>query len=224
MKEALKKMRWQSVAKRILLIPIPIVMLPLGISGYFAAMLGSDPYSVFLDGMHVLTEITRGRVAMLIGVVLITLMIFFDRKYLGVGTVTLTLTIGPLIDLFLPMLTAAMYTTGEPDLFLRVVVLVSGALILSVGVGVFVAIDFGIGALEWVVILISKRFSTSVGRAKIVLDAALVATGWLMGGLVGVGTIVGIAATGLLIDVTLKCVRGPIKRFVGPLRNEENDV
>ena len=199
----------------------PAVLIPLGISGYFAAQLGSDPYSVFVDGVRTVMGITPGMVVIIFNAVVITLMLFFGRRYLKFGTVFLAMVVGPLIDVFLTLLTGALYFSGEPDLILRAVVMLCGAVTLSVGIGLLVAIDFGIGTLEWIIILVSKLFKLSVGRAKIVLDAFLVATGWLMGGLVGVGTVIGIVLTGLLIDVTLKLFANPIKRYVGPLSADE---
>ena len=202
---------------------VPTILIPLGISGYYAAKLGSDPYSVFIDGLQALTGLTHGTVVIILSVVVVTLMFFFGRRYFKVGTIVLALTIGPLIDVFLPALTTAMYYSGEADLILRAAVMLGGAFLMAVGIGLFIAIDFGIGTIEWVVILISKRLRISIGRAKIAFDAVMVATGWLMGGLVGVGTIVGIVVTGLLIDATLKLIDKPIKRFVGPLRSGETE-
>ena len=68
------------VVKKLFLLIIPIILLPLGIAGYLASLLGADPFSVFLDGVHVATGLTHGQVAMINSTLLITLMFLFGRR------------------------------------------------------------------------------------------------------------------------------------------------
>jgi len=110
MKENLSGTNRMIVVKKLFLLTIPIILLPLGIAGYLASFLGSDPFSVFIDGVHVTTGLTHGQVAMINSTLLITLMFLFGRRYLKIGTIALAVTIGPLIDIFRTALIGMIYS------------------------------------------------------------------------------------------------------------------
>lgn len=209
---------WLAVVKRLLVLIVPTVLIPFGISGYFASNLGSDPFSVFIDGVHAVTGLTHGRVTLINSITLVTLMSIFGRKHLGVGTIVLALTAGPLIDVFLSALLSVIHTDYGALLASRIIVLLAGCVALSVGIGVFIILAFGIGGIEWLVLTISEKLKISLRTARIVFDASLLCVGWLLGGLVGVGTILGAAATGPIIALTIRLLDKKVQRFIGALK------
>ena len=52
------------------------------------------------------------------------------------------------------------------------------------------------------------------------MDAICVVAGYLMGGVVGVGTILGVLATGPIVEFTLKRIKDPIDNFAGKMKKE----
>jgi len=129
----------------------------------------------------------------------------------------MTFSIGPMIDFFHTIFYASLVAGGDV-MFVRVLVMVVGAIIFAIGVGFYIATEFGIGGLEFILLTVTEKTGFKMKYVKIAQDALFVIIGFFMGGIVGVGTIIGVFATGPIIDVTLKFIKNPVSRFVGPLR------
>lgn len=197
---------------------IPVIMMPLGIAAFYACRLGSDPFSVFIEGQHALTGLTRGQITTINNSALLLIMLIFGRKYIGMGTVIMTFSIGPLIDFFRSAIYQLLLTGGD-FMPVRVAVMVAGCVVFSVGVGFYIATEFGIGGLECILMLFTERTGFKMKYVKIVQDATFVLLGFIMGGIIGVGTMLSVLVTGPIIDLTLRFIKDPLKRFVGPLRH-----
>ncbi len=213
----LQEINLPSVAKRVLLLIVPVLFMPFGIATYYACGLGSDPFSVFVEGEHALTGLSYGQITTVNNMVLLGLMLAFGRKYINIGTVITTFTTGPLIDLFRETIlntfalnTAPIYTKG---LFL-----LCGCIVFSFGVGAYISVSLGIGPIEFISLYLVDKFQCKLKYVRIALDALFVVAGYFMGGIVGVGTLLGILATGPIVELTIKILSKPFNSFAGPIK------
>jgi Predicted membrane protein len=214
-----RQINWSSISKRSLLLIIPIILNPLGIACYYACGLGSDPYSVFIDGIHTLFGLSHGQITLVSNIIFFGLMLIWGRKYINVGTVITTFTMGYLIDLFRALIMTRVTYEGSP-IWVHYAVLVVGCITFSFGAGIYIAINLGIGGFEFLSLLIVKITKQKLKYVRIAMDALFVLAGWLMGGIVGVGTVLGIIATGPALEFTLNLFKDRIDRFAGPLKKE----
>lgn len=213
----LKTYCYGSILKRLLLLVFPIILMPLGISCYYACKLGADPFSVFVDGEHVLSGFSYGQITTVNNVVLLSLLFIFGRKYINLGTIITSFTAGPLIDLFRTLIV----TNIKPEsagIMVQGMILVIGCVLFSIGVGIYIAINLGIGAVEFVSLFIAEKLHVKLKYVRIVLDALFVVTGYLMGGIIGFGTILGVLATGPIVEFTLMHLKKPIDNFAGNIK------
>ncbi|MEA4912819.1 MAG: YitT family protein [Oscillospiraceae bacterium] len=219
-KDLLGRINTDSLLKRTAFLAIPVLLMPFGIACYYACGLGADPFSIFVDGEHVWLGWTYGQITLLNNLILFTLMLIFGRKYIGVGTVVTVFTTGALIDFFRALIAETFPVPGSA-LWIRLLILAVGCVTFAVGVGFYISIEFGIGAAEFISLFIVGKTGVSLKYVRIALDALYVVIGYLMGGTVGVGTIVGIVATGPIVEWTLNRVKAPIARVCGPLKRTE---
>ena len=98
MKKYFENLNYSSILKRALLLLIPVLLMPFGIACYYACGLGADPFSIFVDGEHVLLNWTYGQITLLNNVILLGMMLIWGRKYLGIGTVVTTFACNPFPD------------------------------------------------------------------------------------------------------------------------------
>ena len=211
-----KNINYSSAFKRLLILFIPIFLMPFGIACYYACGLGADPFSIFVDGEHVITGLTYGEVTTINNTILLTLMVFFGRKYINIGTIITSFTTGPLIDASLDLI-LLYFPSATTPLIMRAMILLIGCVAFAVGVGVYISVSLGIGPVEFISLFIVDRTNISLKYVRIALDALFTILGYLMGGVVGIGTILGVLATGPIIEYTLKLAEEPVNRFAGPM-------
>lgn len=174
---------------------VGLVLCGFGIAAMVAADLGLGPWDVLHQGVSVRTGIPIGTVGILTGVVVLLGWIPL-RERLGIGTVANTVLIGVTIDLTLLVLD----TPGA--LWLRVVYLLSGPLLFGIGSGLYIGAGLGPGPRDGLMTGLAKRgWPIHAVRTGIEVTALLV--GFLLGGTVGLGTVLFAFTIGPIVHVVL---------------------
>ncbi len=180
-----------------------------GVTLFLLANLGADPFNVLVQGVYQTlarvtgwTFLTHGRVHIALCFVIIAALLFIDRSYIMPGTVVCMLCGGPIIDLFTLLLSApfAAYITS---FWLKLAVLAAGCVILALGMSIVIKSDAGTGPNDLVGLVISDKLHKKFGVVRVLCDLAFVLAGWLLGGQVGVGTLVCAVLVGFVADFFL---------------------
>lgn len=165
----------------------------LAISLMIRSGLGLGPWDAFHAGLARLTDITIGQASVVAGfAVLLGSMAMGVRP--GVGTVANMVLVGVVTDLVLPFIPAA-----RPGLAgMTIAGLYYGVGVVGVGVatGMYIAAALGAGPRDGLMVAVSARVGWPVRRVRTLLEASVLAAGWLMGGTLGVGTVVFLATIG----------------------------
>lgn len=145
------------------------------------ADLGVDPWDVLHLGISHHTGIPVGTVSVLVGLIVLVGWIPL-RERVGIGTIANTIIIGSVIDAVLPRLPDA------HDGATRWAMLLGGLVLAGPGIGLYIGARLGPGPRDGIMTGIAKRgHSVRVVRTGIELAALVV--GWLLGGSVGIGTV-----------------------------------
>jgi uncharacterized membrane protein YczE len=145
------------------------------------ADLGLDPWDVLHQGVADHTGISIGVVSILVGVVVLLGWIPL-RERIGLGTVANALTIGSVMDLVLPLL---------PDgrgLAVRWAMLVAGLVIAGPGIAMYIGARLGPGPRDGIMTGVAQR-GPSIRLVRTVIELTALAVGFLLGGTVGIGTV-----------------------------------
>ena len=145
---------------------------------------------------HPLFAVQPGHVGML--VLLLVIMLIFTRGYIKPGSFVCAFCGGWIIDLFLWVFSGKI-GEGSP-LWLRIVCMVAGCIILAFGMSVVIASRSGTGPNDLVAMILSDKVGSRIHLqfrwVRLICDAIFVGLGWLLGGVVGAGTLVAVFLTG----------------------------
>lgn len=181
-----------------------------GIAVIVRAELGLAPWDVFHQGVSERTGISIGTVIILVGVGLMLLWIPL-RQRMGIGTVLNALEIGLVVDVVLAVV------PGIEAVALRWALLLAGIAAVALGGGLYIGSGLGPGPRDGLMVGLHDRFSWSIRLARTLVELVAFATGWLLGGSVGIATVVFALAIGPLTHITIGWFRlPPVRRSRRP--------
>lgn len=180
---------------RLVQLVIGLVLVGLALALVVEADLGLDPWNVFHQGVSEQTGIGLGWVVILASAVILLLWIPL-RQRPGIGTVLNALLVGSSLE-------AAIALVPSPSgLVVRIVFLLVGVLLNGVALGLYIGAGLGPGPRDGLMTgLAARGHSVRVVRTGIELTALVI--GFLLGGSVGVGTVVFALTVGPIVHVTL---------------------
>ena len=208
--KALTKDNIISVVVDIIIISFGLMISSFGTAIFYAAELGSSPMATFCDGLHNIFHISYGTANTLANIVLLVVLFFLARSYINIGTVLCVFTIGLWVNLFTPMLSNLLIV--QWGMLPRVLCTVAGTVLMGVGLGLYVAVDRGFGALEGLVKLLCIKKSISYTKAKVIQDIILVVAGILLSATWGVGTLIAMLLTGPVLQFSIQHFTPVLKR------------
>jgi uncharacterized membrane protein YczE len=158
------------------------------------AGLGLDPWDVFHQGLSRRTGMSIGTATAVVGVVVLLAWIPL-RNRPGVGTVANVVVISVTVDVCLAVLPEASTPAVQVAWMLAAVVLNALATVLYIGAGL------GPGPRDGLMTGLVARTGRSVRLVRTGIEATVLTAGWLLGGTVGVGTVVYALGIGPLVQL-----------------------
>jgi uncharacterized membrane protein YczE len=166
--------RWAQLVLGVILYGVTAGMIVL-------AALGLDPWDVLHQGLSRTFGLGIGTWAIIVSfVVLLGWLIL--RQRLGIGTLVNAIGVGLMIDL--------MVSTFSPphELWARVALLVGGVVGNGIATGLYIGAGLGPGARDGLTTGIAAR-GHSIRVVRTTIEASVLVTGFLLGGTIGVGTL-----------------------------------
>lgn len=210
-------LRGGSLLRRVLVCVVGEVITSLGIAVLLIGHAGVDPYTAFLQGVAHLSGLSFAAVVPIVNILLLVVVVPFDRTIFGLGTVLNFTMVGVLVDFFQAVY--AEYFTFTYTVAGMLVCLLIGMGLFSLGVSMYITCDLGQGPYDGIAPAINRELPRVSYRAfRVTQDIlaivlALVLTGFdLSLGIVAVGTIVMGFFLGPIIGL---CNSGISSRLVG---------
>jgi uncharacterized membrane protein YczE len=157
------------------------------------AGLGLDPWDVFHQGIARQTGIRIGTVAIIVGALVLLLWIPL-RQRPGVGTLANVVLIGGTMDVFLA------YAPTPHSLVVRWACVLAGVGLNGVATGLYIGAGLGPGPRDGLMTGFAAR-GHSIRVVRTSIELTVLAIGWLLGGTVGLATIVYALGIGPLAHV-----------------------
>jgi uncharacterized membrane protein YczE len=159
------------------------------------AHLGLDPWTVFTQGVARRTGLSLGEVTVAISLVLLVLWIPL-RQRPGLGTVANAFVVGPVLD-------AGVALIPPPGpLALRLVFLVLAVVTIAVATGLYVGAGWGPGPRDGLMTGLVD-LGVPLYLARTLIEGTVLLAGWLLGGTVGLATVVFALTVGPLVGRAL---------------------
>ena len=166
------------------------------------AGLGLEPWNVLHQGLAELTGLTIGVVSIVVGAAVLLLWIPL-RQRPGLGTVSNVFVVGLAMDGTLALV---------PDvrsLAVRVPLLLAGIVLNGAATGLYISARFGPGPRDGLMTGLHRRTGRSIRLMRTGVEVAVVATGFALGGTVGIGTVLYAVSIGPLAQLFLRVFAVP---------------
>jgi uncharacterized membrane protein YczE len=161
---------------------------------------GATPWTVFAQGVSLKLGISIGWSTLLVSMcVLILWWPLHERP--GFGTLANLVIIAYTLDL-----TASHVPTPSGDL-LRATLMVSGVIAIGVGSALYLTTGLGPGPRDGVMTGLHRNLKVSVVYVRLSIEVVVLLIGWLLGGVVGVGTAFFAGTIGFCIGLSLNAVQ-----------------
>lgn len=198
-----RKITWKSI----LAAAFGVLLVGVGVAFNNCAGFGNDPVGIVYDGIRSVSGMSQaqlGTASNVVNIVLLVLLFFTGRRYVSIGTFVYLLPYGFCVDFgnFLYRLLGA-----SEDVWVRIVFSVLGCVLLSLGVAVYITVDIGVDPFTGVVLVLRDVLKKEYRYVKIGFDLAMVVLGTLLGGRLGVVTVITALAVGPVIQFFMKILK-----------------
>jgi uncharacterized membrane protein YczE len=176
----------------------------LGLIGYGFSMavmvragLGLDPWDVFHQGLSLKTGMTIGTASAVVGVAVLCAWVPL-RNRPGIGTVANVIVIAVTVDAGLAILST------PASLPVRIAMMVGAVVLNAISTVLYIGAGLGPGPRDGLMTGLVVRTGLSVRLVRTSIEATVLAVGWLLGGTVGVGTVLYALAIGPLVQFFMR--------------------
>ena len=184
------------LARRITMLYLGLVLY--GASGALQVRsdLGLDPWDVLHQGIASHTGLAIGTVSIIVGAVVLLGWIPL-RQWPGLGTVSNVVLVGGSMNVTLTLL------PGSGLLLWRIPEMLGGILLCGLASGMYIGARFGPGPRDGLMTGLARRTGRSLRLVRVCIELTVLAIGWLLGGTVGVGTVLFAVSIGPLVQFFL---------------------
>jgi uncharacterized membrane protein YczE len=184
------------MARRVLQLLIGLVLYGAGCALTVEAGLGVDPWTVFAQGLSIHTGIGIGWVTNIVGFLVLLLWIPL-RQRPGAGTIANILLVGTSMQVVLWVMPPV------SGIALQIGVLLAGILLVALASGLYIGAHFGPGPRDGLMTGLHARLGWPIWVCRALVEVSVLAIGWLLGGTVGIGTVLFAVLIGPLVHVAL---------------------
>ena len=181
------------LARRYIQAVTGITMIGIGVAFNYMANLGLGPWGVLHDGISKTIDITYGQAGILTSLLSLLLWIPLKQKP-GIATI---------FDAFWIGLTADFIINLIPDaksLLIQIIYLIIGITLIGLGTAIYVGGDLGAGPRDGIMVGLEK-LGLKIGTARTLLEFVAFSIGFLLGGKIGIASIIIVLSIGRVLQV-----------------------
>ena len=180
-----------------------------GIILLLEAELGMASWNILEVGLYQQFGFTIGIWSLIISAAVILLNIFVTRKIPGWGMIMNMILVGVFMDIIIFL----HLVPNVSGLVLQIVYFIIGFIFLTFGIGMYISPLLGEGPRDGLTLNLSRRSGFSIRQVRTSMELVVLAIGWLLGGPVGIGTIIITLFMGFLIQYFIELWKGWLGRL-----------
>jgi uncharacterized membrane protein YczE len=175
---------------------VGLVAYGLGIALMVQAGLGLGPWEAFNQGIGRMTGQEIGTISIVLGLPILLLWWPLGEQP-GIGTLLNVVLIGTATNLGIAVIPVAASVPAQ------IVMMLAGVLTIGIGSGLYLGADLGPGPRDGLMTGLHHRFGWSIRSARTLIELSVLVAGYLLGGTIGIGTVVFALAIGPLVQLFL---------------------
>ena len=180
-----------------------------------ASSLGVSPWTVLAQGLSVRFPIPIGLATLVVSAVVLLLWIPL-RERPGLGTIANAVIIAVSLQVMVRVL-------PEPTgVALRLAFVLVGIGLIGIGSGLYLTCNLGPGPRDGWMTGLHVRYGWPISRVRLAIEAVVLVLGWLLGGTVGIGTVLFALLIGPSVGYGLR-LAGRVGHVAGTAAEVEDD-
>jgi uncharacterized membrane protein YczE len=179
-----KPIYWKTFARDFLVIQIGFLLFGLSIALVIRANLGTGPWAMLEVALSQIYGLTPGTMSVIVGFVVLIASLLM-REQVGWGTLGNMIFIGPWEDLALYLIPSV-----KGNFLIQGAMLLLGILIMGIASAVYIGVNAGAGPRDSMMLAVKRLSRRSLRLARASIEVILVLVAWLLGGPIGIGTLI----------------------------------
>lgn len=185
-----------------------VVLYAVGIVMTINANLGMAPWDMLHQGLANIFNITFGVASIYVGILLLVINTFLGEK-VGWGTVFNIICIGFFVDFIRHYNLIPIFD----NILLRLISMLFGLFVIGVGSRFYLSVGLGAGPRDGLMVGLTKKTKKSVRLIRNSIEMAVATIGYLLGGPLGIGTVIMATTTGFFIQFAFSLFRFDVKKI-----------
>ncbi len=190
------QLRAGKLPRRLVQLLVGLTLYGLSMAMMIRATLGLNPWDVFHSGITGRVPLSFGEVTIAVGAIVLLFWIPL-RQWPGLGTIANVFVIGLAVDWALSMMGTP---KGVPA---QVSLLLAGLVLNGLAGGLYIGSQLGPGPRDGLMTGLALRTGLSIRLVRTGLELAVLGVGWVLGGPVGLGTVLYAVGIGPLVQFFL---------------------
>lgn len=180
-----------------------LVIFTLGNYMTIQANIGLAPWDCFSIGLSGHVGLTYGQTGILVSLLVLAVDLLLKER-IGLGTILDTLVCGISLDVFLWLglvpLQSSFWSGG--------VIMVAGMVLMAIGQAIYMSAGLCCGPRDSLLMGLGRRLKkVPIGYVEIMILVTVLAAGWLLGGKVGIGTLLSALGLGVTMNIVFRILR-----------------
>ena len=181
--------------RKLLQVLLGTTLIGTGVALNFSSKLGLGPWGVFHEGISLNTTLSFGSAIIATGVFVTFLWIPLKQRP-GIATFVDIFWIGTVADLVIDL------DLDPESLLLKWIFVFIGIICIGSGTAIYVGADMGSGPRDGVMVGLESK-GLKIGMARNIIEVTALALGWLLGGTVGLSSVVIAISIGPVVQIVI---------------------
>lgn len=179
----------------------------------YQSYLGLAPWDVLNDGVGLVLGIQVGTASIVFGVVILAIDVIFKEK-VGFGTIINMVMIGGVCNIVLDLgfIPGFSQSGTWEHLVPRLALCIGSMVLMSFGMYLYMSEELGAGPRDTLMVMMTKRLPLSVGGVRVVVEGCVFVLGYLLGGRVGLGSVVLVLLGGPIMEIMFRLFKFDVRQ------------
>ena len=182
-------------SRKLLQVLVGTTVIGTGVALNFSSKLGLGPWGVFHEGISLKTNLSFGSAIIATGVFVTFLWIPLKQRP-GIATFVDIFWIGTVADLVIDL------NLDAESLLLKWIFVFVGIICIGSGTAIYVGANMGSGPRDGVMVGLESK-GLKIGMARNIIEVTALALGWLLGGTVGLSSVVIAVSIGPVVQIVI---------------------
>lgn len=170
----------------------------IGIYIFINCQIGADTIDVFIDGIHKKMNMSIALSDQIYTCVIFGFAFILSRKRIGILSIVNTLLIGICIATIEPII--SQFDLSNSTYFVKIIALLFAQLCFGISYGLLQTLKLGMNTTDALLFYFVDKLNIDYMKIRLVFDVIITLLGISLGGVVGIGTILSVTTTGILVS------------------------